>query len=123
MSSKKNDPNTIFLRYSPPISSLTRLHLESVCSEIGPVKKCSLIRKRKQPQSQNNDRAAAGFAFVKFTSEEDAKEAVQKLNNKTIYFYENTGVLKDRAGHGTVNVKLLVDMASDEGKDTHEHDT
>lgn len=76
---KKNTANTVFFRYSPAENSVTRKQFESFFSEIGPVKKCSLIRQEKG-QAENNKRHAKGYGFCKFTSEEDAKSAAQTLH-------------------------------------------
>jgi nucleolar protein 4 len=73
---KKSTTNTVFFRYAPSNSSITRRHFETYFSDIGPVKKCSLIR------SGQNDtgREAKGYGFCKFTCQEDAIEAANTLN-------------------------------------------
>lgn len=76
---KKKTANTVFFRYSPVENSITRKHFESFFSDIGPVKKCSLIRQEKR-QSETNQRDAKGFGFCKFTCEEDAVSAAKSLN-------------------------------------------
>ena len=111
ITSKRKDPNTIFLRYTPAISSLTRHHLETICSDIGPVKKCSVIRKQKA----NNQRIASGFAFIKFTTEEDAKEAVSQLHKKYIFLEEDTGTLsmeKKKQTNGYTSIQFMVDLTT-----------
>jgi RNA-binding proteins (RRM domain) len=76
---KKKTANTVFFRYSPVENSITRKQFESFFSDIGPVKKCSLIRQEKR-QSETNKRDAKGFGFCKFTCEEDAVSAAKTLN-------------------------------------------
>eukprot|EP00557_Chaetoceros_sp_GSL56_P014185 CAMPEP_0176484002 /NCGR_PEP_ID=MMETSP0200_2-20121128/4219_1 /TAXON_ID=947934 /ORGANISM="Chaetoceros sp., Strain GSL56" /LENGTH=776 /DNA_ID=CAMNT_0017880441 /DNA_START=192 /DNA_END=2519 /DNA_ORIENTATION=- len=76
---KKKTANTVFFRYSPIDNSITRKHFESFFSDIGPVKKCSLIRQEKR-QSEANKRDAKGFGFCKFACEEDAISAAKSLN-------------------------------------------
>lgn len=100
------DTKTVFIRYSPALSTLTRHHLEAICSEVGPVKKCSLIRRRdnnnnnssREDQFRNNNTEALGYAFVKFLSNEDALEAIEKLNKKNVQFNQITGELKVLSG-------------------------
>lgn len=69
LSMKKQTANTIFVRFTP--STLNRQTLETYFSEVGPVKKCSVIRSR--------DAEAKGFGFVKFTSQQDADEAARRF--------------------------------------------
>mmetsp|Transcript_20476 Transcript_20476/g.30760 ORF Transcript_20476/g.30760 Transcript_20476/m.30760 type:complete len:873 (-) Transcript_20476:1399-4017(-) len=83
---KKKTANTVFFRYSPSESSITRKNFETYFSDIGPVKKCSLIRadnKKKEDSSAavGVNREAKGYGFCKFTCQEDAVEAANKLNN------------------------------------------
>ena len=76
---KKNTANTVFFRYSPADISITRKLFESFFSDIGPVKKCSLIRQQRS-QVETNQRAAKGYGFCKFTLDEDAVSAAKELN-------------------------------------------
>uniref|UniRef100_A0A7S3PYQ9 RRM domain-containing protein n=1 Tax=Chaetoceros debilis TaxID=122233 RepID=A0A7S3PYQ9_9STRA len=76
---KKKTDKTVFFRYSPSDSSITRKNFESFFSDVGPVKKCSLIRQEKA-KSENNRREAKGYGFCKFTSREDAVSAAKSLN-------------------------------------------
>ena len=66
---KRQTAGTVFVRFSPP--TLNRQTLETYFSEVGPVKKCSIIR--------SSDAEAKGFGFVKFTSQEDANEAARRF--------------------------------------------
>jgi len=79
----KKTANTVFFRYSPAHSSITRKNFESLFSDIGPVKKCSLIRQGKD-KSESNKREAKGYGFCKFTTEEDAQEAASSLNETSM---------------------------------------
>lgn len=76
---KKKTQNTVFFRYSPADISITRKNFETFFSDIGPVKKCSLIRQDKA-KSENNRREARGYGFCKFTCQEDAIAAEKTLN-------------------------------------------
>jgi len=80
---KKKTANTIFFRYSPADISITRKNFESFFSDIGPVKKCSLIRQDKT-KSENNQRGAKGYGFCKFTALEDAVSAANSLNETSM---------------------------------------
>ena len=79
----KKTANTVFFRYFPADISITRKNFESLFSDIGPVKKCSLIRQGKD-KSESNKREAKGYGFCKFTTEEDAQEAASSLNERTM---------------------------------------
>mmetsp|Transcript_23512 Transcript_23512/g.36256 ORF Transcript_23512/g.36256 Transcript_23512/m.36256 type:complete len:808 (-) Transcript_23512:94-2517(-) len=72
--SQRNNASTIFVRNLPPDAA--RSELEEVFSEIGPVKKASVIRENKSDVTiQSGGRKGLGFGFVRFTSPEDAKAA------------------------------------------------
>jgi RNA recognition motif-containing protein len=79
-SSQKKTANTVFFRYSPADTSITRKNFESFFSDIGPVKKCSLIRQNKNASAESSKRQAKGYGFCKFTMEEDAQQAAKSLN-------------------------------------------
>jgi nucleolar protein 4 len=73
----KSTENTVFVRFVPtPSQKLPRHQLESVFSEVGPIKKTSWI------QSENN--ASKGYGFVKYLSSEDAETASSSLNGSKI---------------------------------------
>ncbi len=89
---KKTTANTVFFRYSPSESSITHKNFETFFSDVGPVKKCSIIRSDNKTNegsdnngnntNTNNTREAKGYGFCKFTCQEDAIEAANKLNNR-----------------------------------------
>jgi len=82
---KKNTANTVFFRYSPSESSITRKHFETYFSDIGPVKKCSLIRTNKNKDDDGKrNREAKGYGFCKFTSQDDSINAAKTLNEKVM---------------------------------------
>mmetsp|Transcript_2781 Transcript_2781/g.4209 ORF Transcript_2781/g.4209 Transcript_2781/m.4209 type:complete len:839 (+) Transcript_2781:82-2598(+) len=75
------DACTIFIRNISP--SLTRLELEEYFSEIGPVRKCSLISdstKQHQQDGDDGSQRRSRYGFVKFCNENDASRAVQEHN-------------------------------------------
>ena len=116
---RSNLSQTVFVRYSPPNPAVTHSLLSEAFSEIGPVKKCSVIRSSKAAASASagtTDAAAAaaaapaeiddakrtkGYGFVRFASEEDAVEAVRTFHGT--YLHLEYG---DR-------VKLFVERASE----------
>jgi nucleolar protein 4 len=94
---RTRDACTIFVRNISP--SLTRLDLEQYFSDVGPVKKCSLISDAKgkhpplseeqQQQQQNQGGSLATrkqryYGFVKFCNEYDATRAVVEHEKGTI---------------------------------------
>ena len=79
--SRSND-NTIFVRGLP--TDVVRHELEELFSDIGPVKKCSVIKsKAPQDTTSSSSNSCLGFGFVKFTSPGDAEMAVKRLNKVT----------------------------------------
>lgn len=70
---KKSTDNTVFVRWLPPSSSITRFHLQDHFSQIGPIRKCSVI-------SGNGK----GYGFVKYLSQDDAQTAASTLNNVSL---------------------------------------
>ena len=73
----KSTENTVFVRFVPtPSQKLPRHQLESIFSEVGPIKKTSWI------QSENN--SSKGYGFVKYLSSEDADTASSSLNGSKI---------------------------------------
>eukprot|EP00978_Attheya_sp_CCMP212_P000438 scaffold877_cov57-Attheya_sp.AAC.13 len=70
--------NTVFVRFTPASTLVTHVELESCFSNIGPVKKCSVIHKRKNEASTL--KRPLGYGFVKYLHNEDAKEAASKLH-------------------------------------------
>eukprot|EP00562_Extubocellulus_spinifer_P005246 CAMPEP_0178524190 /NCGR_PEP_ID=MMETSP0696-20121128/29507_1 /TAXON_ID=265572 /ORGANISM="Extubocellulus spinifer, Strain CCMP396" /LENGTH=937 /DNA_ID=CAMNT_0020155501 /DNA_START=216 /DNA_END=3029 /DNA_ORIENTATION=+ len=115
---RSNLSQTVFVRYSPPNPAVTHSLLSEAFSEIGPVKKCSVIRSSKAAAASAAASAAAtgttdappdiddakrtkGYGFVRFASEEDAVEAVRTFHGT--YLHLEYG---DR-------VKLFVERASE----------
>jgi len=101
----KQTENTIFFRYSPcNIPSVDHRYFESYFSEVGPVKKCSLIRssKRQGNNSVGTDGVSEnrGFGFIKYLSQNDAVTAAKNYNGVTLNV-DNT------------SLKLWVELASD----------
>ena len=70
---KKSTDNTVFVRWLPPSSSITRFHLQDHFSQIGPIRKCSVISGQ-----------GKGYGFVKYLSQEDAETAASTLNNVSL---------------------------------------
>jgi len=101
---RQNISQTVFFRYNPPPQSsrihITRSHFETFFSEVGPVKKCSVIRDRRQRRRDDDDddnadkegggddgpsmRNVRGYGFCRFTTQEDALEAVKNLNGRSL---------------------------------------
>jgi nucleolar protein 4 len=81
----KSTACTVFVRFIPPTSSVRRHHLEALFSEIGPIKKSSVIHNSKKDSKSKEDAAAppvaSSYAFVKYTDEADAVTASKKLNH------------------------------------------
>lgn len=65
--------NTVFVRFNPPSSEVSRWHLENFFSGIGPIKKCSVI--------SSKDKDGLGYGFVKFVSAADSRIATTTYNN------------------------------------------
>lgn len=109
---KKNTANTIFFRYTPSDSSITRKNFETYFSDIGPVKKCSLIRSTtsdndKESSSGGNNRNAKGYGFCKFTCQDDAIDAANRLNES-----------KMETENG-ITIKVWVELADTETKESN----
>jgi RNA recognition motif-containing protein len=100
----KQTANTVFFRYSPcNIPSVDHRYFESYFSEVGPVKKCSLIRSSKREGKSAGDDMAPenrGFGFIKFISQDDALTAAKNCNGITLHV-DNTAL------------KIWVELASD----------
>lgn len=85
---RTRDACTIFIRNISP--SLTRLEVEQYFSEVGPVKKCSLISESKPQKDQHHQGQGDSstkkqrYGFVKFCNEYDASRAVLEHNASQI---------------------------------------
>jgi nucleolar protein 4 len=66
---KKSTLYTVFCRFTPPLDSLRRHDLETALSNVGPIKKASLILQDSK-----------AFGFVKFTCQQDAEAAAKQCN-------------------------------------------
>ena len=75
--SSKSTENTVFVRFTPPKSEITRFHVEQIFSDIGPIKKCSIIRSH--PQN-----VGLGYGFCKFVSNRDAETAARDYQDKVV---------------------------------------
>lgn len=69
----KSTDNTVFVRFTPPSSDVNRWHLEEFFSQVGPIKKCSVIASK--------DKGGLGYGFVKFVSHQDAQAAAKQCND------------------------------------------
>lgn len=76
--SSASEKNTVFVRLVPPSAAVNRHHLEEYFSQIGPVKKCSVI------SSKDKNKKGLGYGFVRFVSQEDAQEAAKKCNQQEL---------------------------------------
>lgn len=83
--SQKSTDNTVFVRFVPPSSNIRRHHLEDIFSEIGPIKKSSVIHTKKEEKSSS-------YGFVKFVTPTDAMHAEKMLNNRTLKVSDNESV-------------------------------
>jgi nucleolar protein 4 len=92
----KSTDNTIFVRFLPPSSDVNRWHLEEHFSQVGPIKKCSVI--------SNKEKGGLGYGFVKFVSQQDALTASKQCND--------TFLIVDGK-----NYKLKVTLASNQDDD------
>lgn len=101
VSGRTRDACTIFVRNISP--SITRFDLEQYFSDVGPVKKCSLISDAKGKQQQVNEenqqqqqhslapRKQKYYGFVKFCNEYDASRAVVEHEKGTITSSSGSG--------------------------------
>jgi len=64
----------------------TKDQLESVFSEIGPLRRCILI-------TNKGEKDCKGYGFVHYSFEEDAKKAIQKLQAKSFMTSTNLMLL------------------------------
>ena len=85
-SSTKSTDNTVFIRFTPPSSEVNRWHLEELFSQVGPIKKCSVIASK--------EGGGLGYGFVKFVSPEDAQDAAKKYNEEFLHVGDNKYRLK-----------------------------
>lgn len=72
---KKSVENTVFVRFLPSSDLIRRHHVEELFSEVGPIKKSSVIHSKSTNVS---------YGFVKYTVSEDAALAAVQLNNRKL---------------------------------------
>lgn len=98
MNQPSSTTRTVFVRFLPPSANIRRHHLEDLFSQIGPIKKSSVIvphakgssSEKKGNQQQHNDDGeeasahASSYGFVKYIAEEDAQKAAEKLNRSML---------------------------------------
>jgi nucleolar protein 4 len=85
MMNKKSTENTVFVRFHPPSSLLRRHHIENHFSQVGPIKKASLIiPKKPDEESGENTNKPSSYGFIKYTCEADAVAAAERLNRSTL---------------------------------------
>lgn len=82
----KSTDNTVFVRFTPPSSDVNRWHLEEFFSQVGPIKKCSVI--------SSKDKGGLGYGFVKFVSQQDAEAAAKQCNDAFLAVDSNKYRLK-----------------------------
>ena len=102
---KTSDPNTLFVKFTPPSPYITRHHLSNYFSNWGPVNKCSVIRNKSKPLASNNDngdkdgstaqegedkrevenqgdRGTKGYGFIRFVNVDDAISAATAIKEQ-----------------------------------------
>jgi nucleolar protein 4 len=72
---RKSVENTVFVRFLPSSDAIRRHHVEELFSEVGPIKKSSVIHSKSTNVS---------YGFVKYTVPEDAALAAVQLNNRKL---------------------------------------
>ena len=89
----KNTEHTVFVRFAPPSSLLRRHHIENHFSQVGPIKKASLIipkapattgDQEEEDGSSPSPPKAASYGFIKYTCASDAVTAAKQLNRSTL---------------------------------------
>ena len=93
MSQSSSTVRTVFVRFVPPSATVRRHHLEDLFSQIGPIKKSSII----VPHAKSGDKeegqdatatttsiTASSYGFVKYVAEEDAQKAAEKLDRSML---------------------------------------
>ncbi|CAB9506019.1 RNA-binding protein 28 [Seminavis robusta] len=105
LQNSKSTEHTVFVRFVPTSSILRRLHIEDYFSQIGPIKKASLIHKKNDEDNQGS--GGSSYGFIKYTCETDAEEAAKKLNRSTLELPQ--GDQQDGQPH---NFQVMVELAS-----------
>jgi len=96
---KTSDPNTLFVKFTPPSPYITRHHLSNYFSNWGPVNKCSVIRNKaiagnnkaqeegdggddKRETENQGDRGTKGYGFIRFVNVDDAISAATAIKEQ-----------------------------------------
>lgn len=77
----KSTDHTVFVRFLPPTAQIRRHHLEEVFSEIGPIKKSSVICPK---SSDTTEKVGSSYGFVRYTCRSDAEKSAKSLNDQVI---------------------------------------
>jgi nucleolar protein 4 len=116
---KKSVENTVFVKFVPPSSNIRRHHLVTLFSQVGPIKKCSVIFGGKNTKKEEGENAGEGdptpvapssYGFVKYLDPSDAVAAVQRYNNSALPVDTITGS-GESMGESTT-IRLKVELAS-----------
>ena len=108
---RSSTENTVFVRFHPPSALLRRHHIEHHFSQIGPIKKASLIIPKKEEGEDDETKKASSYGFIRYTCRSDAVAAAKQLNFSKLTLTKE----EEREGEpSTFQVK--VELASNEVK-------
>jgi nucleolar protein 4 len=93
----KSVENTVFVRFVPASPNIRRHHLESLFSQVGPIKKSSVIHNKGKGEAGT---ASSSYGFVKYTTHADAALAARRFNHQSMIV------------SSTESVQLRVELAS-----------
>jgi len=110
---KKSTDRTVFVRFTPPSASIRRHHLEELFSQVGPIKKSSVIlppvgntnregeQQKSSPTATVPPAVASSYGFIKYTRPEDAKLAEAKFHGARLAVspHEHVTVYVERASN------------------------
>ena len=115
---KKNTDHTVFVRFVPPSSLLRRHHMEQYFSQIGPIKKASLIipkasAAKEGETTSSSNHSKSSYGFIKYTCKADAVAAAKQLHKS------NFQLPSDAAAESTyssstepTSFQVMVELAS-----------
>ena len=113
-SNKAATATTVFVRFLPASANIRRHHLEEVFSQIGPIRKSSVIipssrrrnnhhkrgdsknhpstrededdtaQAKREEEAEEGPAAASSYGFIKYTTEDDAMAAANQLDHSTL---------------------------------------
>jgi nucleolar protein 4 len=118
---KKSVENTVFVKFVPPSSNIRRHHLVTLFSQVGPIKKCSVIFGGKNTKKEEGENAGEGdptpaapssYGFVKYLDPSDAVAAVQRYNNSVLPVDTIAGSGESMGESTTTKIRLKVELAS-----------